>query len=339
PIPPEVDRVFDSLKLTPVPSSQATSQNPATPPEWQEYSYPEDGFSISAPSKPRFQKTGETSEYVLYLASDQMIVISIGTIYAPYEIPAAKEKEEEKRTALLVKAQTKKLFETLKVKLVSQKEITFAGYPGLEAEAEGAGGRRAKFRAFDVRGRLFKLLYLGPPGMPVPADVDRFFDSLKFTPGQAVQNPVAAPGWQEYSYPEDGFSISAPSRPDFKKVPQGNLENHNYTVNLDGNRVVMVSVTDTKLGNNLNATQALSAAKTAFSSGLNLKLSSEREIKLREIPGLEFAGEGPQWRARCRFYMVQGKLVQMIALGPVSLPLAPESDGIFKSLNLLSDSR
>src|SRR5262245_19406039 len=40
-------------------SAQLLVQQQTTAPGWREYSYAEDGFSISAPSKPEFQKEGE----------------------------------------------------------------------------------------------------------------------------------------------------------------------------------------------------------------------------------------------------------------------------------------
>src|SRR5262249_25079028 len=122
--------------------------------------------------------------------------------------------------------------------------------------------------------------------------------SQSLAPTAPVATLSLPPGWQQYSYAEDRFSISAPSNPDFKNVPQGHMENHNYTINLDGNRSVLISFTDTKQRDKLQAKPALSAGRDAFAKNLNLKIAWEKEITLGAYSGIEFEGQSEQWRMR-----------------------------------------
>ncbi len=93
---------------------------------------------------------------------------------------------------------------------------------------------------------------------------------------------------------------------------------------------MLISVTDTQ------AKPTLARAKAGFVKKLNLKITSEKEITLAEYPGIEFEGQSEQWRTRARFYVVKGTILQLISMGPASVPVAPETDRIFDSLKLLS---
>jgi hypothetical protein len=176
-----------------------------------------------------------------------------------------------------------------------------------------------------------------PP--PVPAGVaDSPPRAASLSPAPSIPVPTVtglAGGWQQYSYAEDGFSIAAPSKPEFQKVSQEALDNHNYNISLAGDRALLISVTDTKQGDKLEPQRALPAAKDSFVKKLNLKIISERAIKLAEHPGIEFEGRSDQWHVKSRLYAVKGMLFNLVSIGPASMPVAPETDRVFDSLMLL----
>jgi Ankyrin repeats (3 copies)/Ankyrin repeats (many copies) len=141
-------------------------------------------------------------------------------------------------------------------------------------------------------------------------------------------------GWKRYSYAEDRFSITSPFKPDFKEVSQGYLETHNYNITLDGGRSLLLSVTDTGQGDRLKPKRALATARDSFAKNLNVKVISEKEIRLAEHPGIEFEAQGTQWHVRCRIYAVGGVFFHLFSIGPANTPVAPETDRVFDSLAL-----
>jgi hypothetical protein len=149
--------------------------------------------------------------------------------------------------------------------------------------------------------------------------------------------------WKQYSYAEDGFSISAPVKPVFstqnKETPAGTVELHNYAVELGANSGVLISSTDFHQTKDVPANVLLQGAKNGAVQALNAKITSEKEITLAGNSGLEFAAQNDTFHMRSRMYMVKGRLLTLLAIAPISTPIPAESGRIFDSFRLVSASK
>ena len=172
-----------------------------------------------------------------------------------------------------------------------------------------------------------------PPASSTASKRDASADPNKPPLVSGAGSPIK--GWQQYSYAEDGFSISAPLQPGFKKVSVENLENHSYDIAPDDKHSLSITVTNLKQSNIPEAKLVLPAAKDSFVDRLKLTIVSEKEIRLAGHPGIEFEARSTQWSVKARIYLVRGTLFNLISLAPANMPLAAETDRIFDSLTLL----
>jgi len=145
--------------------------------------------------------------------------------------------------------------------------------------------------------------------------------------------------WKQYVYPNDGFAISAPAKPQAQDqstdTATGRLQSHTYAIELGGDSGFMVSVTDFGKGPNINAKAMLQAARDGSLKSTNSKLISEKEISLEGNPGLEFDFEAPAHHGRARYYIFQGRLLTLMSIAPAGKPLSLDTARIFNSLRFL----
>lgn len=150
----------------------ASAQNHA----WKEYSYAGDGFAVTAPAEPALTRQDqatavgkvEVHDYSIDLGNDTGVMITVAEIPGADKTPPKNLLQGAKNGAL----------KAVKATLSSEKEITFAGGPGLEIEA-ATDAYRMRFRIFVVKSRLLTLMAIAPLSASIPADSTRIFDSLK----------------------------------------------------------------------------------------------------------------------------------------------------------------
>ena len=139
---------------------------------WEEYKYRDAGFAISAPLMPIPARPdpGEPNSraYVIKYNNRSEIVFSAGPLDMFENLP---DKEKLQRLKDLTVQGTSS-------KLISEKEISLDGNPGIEFEIEG-GGVHSRMRCYMVNGKLLGLNSSAPPGEPFVTDTDRIFDSLR----------------------------------------------------------------------------------------------------------------------------------------------------------------
>ena len=146
--------------------------------------------------------------------------------------------------------------------------------------------------------------------------------------------------WKEYSYPSDGFSISAPSKPVFYKNMQntaaGATEVHNYDIVM-GNSGVWICSSQLVVAKGDSPAKLLQRAKIGMINGVNAKLvsGSEKEITVAGYPGLQFDAQNDSFLFRTRFYFVRGALLQIMAVASKSGSIPASADRIFDSLKIL----
>jgi hypothetical protein len=321
---------------------------------WHDYSYPEDGIAIFAPSKPVFQRdTLGTAQYVINLGGDQTIRITIDP--RPLFLDTG-----------FLRNHGRRMLDGRNYKITSDREIERAGYKGVELEAQGveaSGGQRVKLRYLAVKGKLFTLSHFGSTDTPVPVARDRIFDSLMVIdnpPGPTAGRSLAPPppasptpatgrslkplppadtavpsagGWQEYSYPEYGFSISAPFKPDFWTDAAGG----NYLIKLTPAQQITISV-HPHLTNSVKDMGLVKMDTRRSFLESNVNITSEREITWAGHQGFEWEGLGKKARVKMRFLRVKGKDFILHYFGLLDAPVPAERDRIFDSLKFLADS-
>lgn len=143
--------------------------------------------------------------------------------------------------------------------------------------------------------------------------------------------------WKEYSYASDGFAVSAPSEPVLNKqsqsTPAGNVEVHNYAIELGNNSGVMISTTlfPSAQGDPKTMVQA---AKNGAVGAMNAKITSEKEITIDGNPGVQFDADSENFHIHSRMYVVKGRLITLLAVAPNDGKIPPTADRVFDSFKL-----
>ena len=139
---------------------------------WDEYKYRDAGFAISAPFLPIPLPTSpdepNSKAYGIKYPNRSEILITAGPLDMFENLP---DKEKLQRLKDLTVQGTSS-------KLISEKEMSLDGHPGLEMEIE-SGGLHRRERYFLANGKIFAVQSFAPIGEPFVADTDRIFDSLR----------------------------------------------------------------------------------------------------------------------------------------------------------------
>jgi hypothetical protein len=139
---------------------------------WEEYKYRDAGFAISAPSLPIPLPTSpdepNSKAYGLKYDNRSEILITAGPLDMFEDLP---DKEKLQRLKDLTVQGTSG-------KLISEKELSLDGNPGLEMEIESRS-HHLRERFYLVNGRILGIQSSAPTGQPFVADTDRIFESLR----------------------------------------------------------------------------------------------------------------------------------------------------------------
>ena len=142
--------------------------------------------------------------------------------------------------------------------------------------------------------------------------------------------------WKEYSYTDDGFSVSAPARAvakrDSEQAKDG-TEIHNYYYNLTAESGFMATVTDFHR-QNLNGPAVLQRIKTNTINASKGKLISQKAVTLGNARGVQFEFSSKEYHARVRYFFSNGKLFGVMCLVPPKQPLLPDTNRFLNSLRL-----
>ena len=146
------------------------------------------------------------------------------------------------------------------------------------------------------------------------------------------------PEWKQYEFPDDGFSISAASRPKLEKqmveTAAGQMEMRTYSLDV-AVWAVGVIVNDFSAFPNVPAKEMLQAAKNGSVQEVKGRLVSEKEIFLEGNSGIEYEIKTDSHHSICRIYYVKGRLITLISVAPLSMPYFPATDQFFNSLHFL----
>ena len=144
---------------------------------WKNYQYAADGIAFAAPSNPVFKtQTNQTAvgpveshNYMIDLGGNSAVVVAVADF--------GNRKRTESKHDILQGAKNGSL-KSANGKLVSEKDITLDGNPGLEYDMESQAFH-AHTRVFLVNSRLVQLISLAPTGKPLSASTAQIFNSLK----------------------------------------------------------------------------------------------------------------------------------------------------------------
>jgi hypothetical protein len=313
----------------------AFAQDKAAKAEWKEYSYADDGFALTAPSTPTLEKKQQATasgnvemrQYSVDLANDAGVLMSVSNF------PSAENSDPK----TVLESAVNGSVQATKSKKTSAKDIQLQQVPGIEFDAEG-DTFHMRGRYYWSKGRLFSMLAVAPIGTAIPEDAVRVFDSLKFV--ASAQEPAAKPEWKEYSYADEGFSMTTPSKPSFEKQQQatasGNVGMRQYSVDLGSNTEVLMSVSDFPNANHATPKQALEGAVNGSTQPPKAKKTSEKDIELQQVPGIEFEGESSGYHLFGRYYWKNNRLFSLIAVSPLDQPVPADALRVMDSLKFLA---
>jgi hypothetical protein len=316
-------------------AAPAFSQASAANPGWKEYSYAEDGFALKSPAQLSLQKLQqptvsgniEMRQYSVDLTKDVGVLISVSDFPDANQL-SDKEALEEGVTGSI---------QATKANKTSEKSIELQRVPGVEFEADTASFHMLG-RYYWKKGRLFALMVVSPLGQPVPADALRVMNSLRFI--ASAQAQAAMPGWKEYSYADDGFALKSPAEPEFAKeqdaTASGNIEMRQYSVEFTKDSEVVMSVSDFPNANHASPKAILEGAVNGSTQATKAKKTSEKDIELQQLPGIEFEAESGTYRWLGRYYWEDGRLFAMEAIAPSGAPIPADLLRVMDSLKFFA---
>lgn len=159
---------------------------------------------------------------------------------------------------------------------------------------------------------------------------------LLLFPLAAVQT-AAAQQWQTYSYPADGFSISAPGEPvaTMEKVEGsvGTVQMHNYLLDM-GTAALYASTSEDAIQPNADPDEALKGAEKGAVSDFKGRLVSERKIALGSYPGVEMEADSDSAHFTARIYIVRSRLYLTLVVSAPGRPY-PDATRFLDSFRLL----
>lgn len=155
-----------------------------------------------------------------------------------------------------------------------------------------------------------------------------------------AQDQAAKPEWKEYSYSDDGFAMRAPAQPTFAKQQQataaGNVEMRQYSVDLTKDSGVLMSVSDFPNAENADPKAALEGAVNGSIQATKAKKTSQKEIALQQVPGIEFEAESEAYHMVGRYYWSKGRLFSLLAVAPINAPMPTDAVRVMDSLKLVA---
>jgi len=171
-------RFFNSFKLT-------ADEQTANQPDWLEFAVPEGGFTILMPGKPEKEiipvtiPGEETSMYFYSFTSPE------GTAFiASYSDMNLDVASEDKVKMFLDGVREGQVKSNKANKLIAEKSITLAGYPGREFTIKTPAGITIS-RVYLVGNRVYQLFFVKPAGyQDGEKSGQRFLDSFKLTKGK-----------------------------------------------------------------------------------------------------------------------------------------------------------
>ncbi len=135
--------------------------------------------------------------------------------------------------------------------------------------------------------------------------------------------------WQEYVYANDGFAISAPSKPMTEtstvNSPFGPVEMHFYSIPMENDSGFMAIASELHPSDTRTPQQVLENARDGAVASVNGKLLSQAPVSLDNKPGLQIEVDTGKYHSRIRYYFAGRILYQLMSIAPLGQPLPAET--------------
>lgn len=148
--------------------------------DWREFSWPDGGFAVLLPGKPRSESRAlalDGVEVTMRMFSVRADGLAFGVGYADFP-PGASEAVQSRRIAATRDA----LVTNIDGRLASQADIALDGHRGIDFRAEGRVGDAGYFvagRVYAVGDRLYQLAVVGRQEAAATADAELFLGSFR----------------------------------------------------------------------------------------------------------------------------------------------------------------
>jgi hypothetical protein len=107
-------------------------------------------------------------------------------------------------------------------------------------------------------------------------------------------------------------------------------------VDLVGNVEVLMSVSDFPNANHATPKQALEGAVNGSTQPPKAKKTSEKDIELQQVPGIEFEGESAGYHLLGRYYWKNNRLFSLLAVSPLGQPVPADALRVMDSLKFVT---
>ena len=143
-------------------------------------------------------------------------------------------------------------------------------------------------------------------------------------------------GWKEYKYPDDGYAISAPSKPIPAPPSEEDPDARGYAIDYGNRTMVVFGTSPYAMWRDISSpTEKLERLEEMTVKGTASKLVSKKELSLGGNPGIELEVESYDSHSRSRWYVVGGKVLMLYSSAPPNAAFASDTDRVFDSLRLL----
>jgi hypothetical protein len=147
---------------------------------------------------------------------------------------------------------------------------------------------------------------------------------------------------EEFTSKAGGFTVSMPGQPKetskTSKTPSGkDSKQLTYAVDQKSSAflVIVTDMPDLAKADPDTLNGALERGRQAAEASIKGKLLGEKKIKLGNHPGLDFQISSPRFGIyRSRIYIADGRLYQVIVLGPKEVATSKQADEFLESFKL-----
>ena len=280
--------------------------------DWREYSYPEEGFAITAPTEPKLVSKTTASGFanrIYEIDFDENHSVQV------HVAPSSPQAKLQGSCELIAKR--------VNGRVLFEKSDTAYGTETEECDLF-VGSARIQDRMFVLNRHLYQLITTRPTADHSPTkEMERAVASFRPLPITAE--------WREYRYPEEHFSISAPFEPRLMKstTPAG-AEVHTYMVGLDRDRALSVTVVPAP--DTVGTEELFRRTCQSLAEYIKGNVTEQRSKSLFGTEGWTCLAQSDRLRLRNDEILVKGFFFQITVGAPLSDPGFPaETERLFAS--------
>ncbi len=338
----EVNSFLDSFRLLKEPQAPAGAASMAqvesaiekmeVPPDfhtrpvsWREVASPEFGFTVWMPSEPHRQTiplnpNDRRLDIQMWMAKGEEVICQV---MAQPMLAAPRDEDHRK---ILFKNLLDGILTEGKMKLLSEKQISFEGHPGREYKLRMPFGV-ATGKAYIFGHNICMLIAFPFGGNEKSGEIARFFDSFRLTKTPDGGPRAGAPSaesslWREFSAPERGYKVLLPGEPKQESENSDGIKHHMVISAGDG---LMCLVAHQQFTANLEGQSTLDAFFKSFIDGFaksaKIEVAGETKITFEGHQGREYKLKRDSVTGIARAYIIGNESYALVVF-----PMLPEVD-------------